>query len=436
MTPSQHHRLLLRKKKCKYQGYMARTGRRRPELVGWPPNVERWLNGLRCDATDKDFVLTWMTAVARAVAARHPRRLASRTMASQFDVFRRGYRLLDAARGSATLRAFVAGLSDPDRLTALLTAVLERWIRGRPAGGTTAAQCRPILKVLRLILQGGGRQGVVPGVSQNNADYHVQRILPRLDVPGAAGGATEPRTPTKGPITDAEVSQLLTTGCRTPSETALITLLSTHAPRVSAICGMTVADVWDADAADVREQITVLEKGSQYRTLYPRKALRRALQTLCTGRTGPYLFGRNGRSQPMSCRGLRAVVERICRRAGVRPLHPHLFRSYVVNDGVRRGATLEQMARYVGHADVSTTGTHYYTQCPGDVVLGILDGRCDDPDADKSVLRARLVAAQTELADLCAQAAVRALAAAAPVAADGGAPPGAADALFGALCAE
>lgn len=117
-------------------------------------------------------------------------------------------------------------------------------------------------------------------------------------------------------------------------------------------------------------------------------------------------------------------------------MHPHLFRSYVVNDGVRRGATLEQMARYVGHADVSTTGTHYYTQCPGDVVLGILDGRCDDPDADKSVLRARLVAAQTELADLCAQAAVRALAAAAPVAADGGAPPGAADALFGALCAE
>lgn len=59
---------------------------------------------------------------------------------------------------------------------------------------------------------------------------------------------------------------------------------------------------------------------------------------------------------------------------GIEKAFLHLFRSYVVNTGLRKGATLEQMARYMGHESIHTTAKYYWTEEVTHQIALLLDG--------------------------------------------------------------
>ena len=174
------------------------------------------------------------------------------------------------------------------------------------------------------------------------------------------------RGPCRARVGAADVRRLLT-ACTSPRERAFVRLLASVALRIGAVAGLRWADVWDDPGAAIRTRWEVLEKLGHIRVVVPRESLRRALEDWRTAamRRGPrpvYVFEARAGRRPTE-RGLHKLLQRLCRRAGLpRPIPPHAFRRYVVGEGIRRGASLAEMSRFLGHRGVSTTMRYYWTE--------------------------------------------------------------------------
>lgn len=106
------------------------------------------------------------------------------------------------------------------------------------------------------------------------------------------------------------------------------------------------------------------------------------MQAFLGSHGGEFVFESQFRKKP-SANGIRGLLKAICQRAGVRSLNPHLFRSFVVNYGMRQGATLENMARYLGHEASSTTSRHYWTDEINTTVNIILEAEVEEEEEKK-----------------------------------------------------
>lgn len=150
--------------------------------------------------------------------------------------------------------------------------------------------------------------------------------------------------------TEADVDRLLGV-CRTPRERALVTLLSTAAPRIGdrpllherslagAIADLGRADVWDDCVGDVRDRWEIVEKLGRIRVIVPRPALRVAMRELLrsTGADRRWVFEVRSGRRPTE-RGLSKVLMRLCQRAGMPDAFgPHRFRAHVVGGGDATG---------------------------------------------------------------------------------------------------
>lgn len=150
----------------------------------------------------------------------------------------------------------------------------------------------------------------------------------------------------RGDLSTADVDALRQ-ACRTPREAAFLALVSTTGVRSCAVALARVGDVWDAARGEVRARVCLREKNSDTRSFVPCPELREHLRAYVTASTSidpsRLLFPNRRRPQCPSPGVARAMLRTLSRRAGFagRPVSPHMFRHYVVNELMKQGNRLE-----------------------------------------------------------------------------------------------
>ena len=127
---------------------------------------------------------------------------------------------------------------------------------------------------------------------------------------------------------------------------------------------MRLANVW-SDGGGLKDLWTVVEKFSQVRRISPCPQLQEAMRVFVMmsqqRHASSYLFGNPLRPRSLPKHVAREVLVGLCRRAGLsRVVYPHQFRRYIVTLFLQHHNTLDQAAKFLGHASVSTTYRHYW----------------------------------------------------------------------------
>lgn len=174
--------------------------------------------------------------------------------------------------------------------------------------------------------------------------------------------------PVHKPVLQEDVVSALRTVCRTPRETLIFLLLSRVGLRANAVHNLLVRDVYDVVRQTVHHTAAVLEKNSFVRHITLTAELREAVAQYVQKAAGlrpEHLLFRNSRHPCVPYTSLcRHVCSTLSRRAGVRHVHPHQFRTYIVNTCVQNGNSIEMVSKWLGHQSVNITFKHYYTSCP------------------------------------------------------------------------
>lgn len=160
-------------------------------------------------------------------------------------------------------------------------------------------------------------------------------------------------------LTDDDLSRLLT---RLPQESirdrAIILFLADTGCRVGGLCSLTPA------AVDVPERCAdVTEKGGRGRRVYFTDVTGDALALWLAVRPdsdSPALF-LSERGGPLTTNGVRMLLERIGKRAGVKGrINAHSFRHAFARSFLRNGGNLAALGRILGHSPGSPVTARYY----------------------------------------------------------------------------
>lgn len=111
-----------------------------------------------------------------------------------------------------------------------------------------------------------------------------------------------------------------------------------------------------------QNKATVIEKGSRTRTIYFTDLTKEALVAWLTERQqgATHVFYNLETLQPLTVYGLRQLLKRLAKRAGVEGrVNPHSFRHSFAREYLRAGGDLSTLSRLMGHRDVTTTVRHY-----------------------------------------------------------------------------
>jgi site-specific recombinase XerD len=151
-----------------------------------------------------------------------------------------------------------------------------------------------------------------------------------------------------------DVRQLLAavdTGTRTVRDLALLLALLDTGCRAGEFIGLTVGDV-DMETG----KVTVIEgKGRKDRVTYLGKRALAAMRKYLRSRhrsapSAPLWVTDSGTALTTS--GLRQLLERLARRAGVPDVHPHKFRRTFAIWSLRAGMNIYSLQALMGHADL------------------------------------------------------------------------------------
>lgn len=186
------------------------------------------------------------------------------------------------------------------------------------------------------------------------------------------------------PLEDGEVAALLRAARALPSarHEVVLLLLYTLALRAGAVGGMRFRDV-DGDGSCW----TITEKFSERRRVRPCAELRAAMRRYVAERGGGgdhFLFSDPWTPERRPRHVVASMLRTLCRRAGVRRIHPHEFRRHLVSLFVRHGNSVDQAAKFLGHRSSATTYKHYWlveadTLADSMPFLRLLDGPPDAP---------------------------------------------------------
>lgn len=403
-------------------------------LQKWSPLVQRWFcRWNHTDEQDRAHVLHWMTTLCEHRQAAHPDRIPERTFRAHETQLINIFSSLCAAatRENITVRDLLPFIASEETAVSVVAKCVLCWALSRSAKNngvkTGIKTVDNFAKAFYNNLALGGRCLIFPRLTGLKRAQFCSRALLRVitqlceekqetwgalaDCIALEGTADDKKArswKSKAPITRLEVETLLQNGCKSPLDTVLVLLLATAAPRLEAIAGITVASLWDPKLKKVHESFDVLEKGSKTRRIVPRRSLREALAAfLCAHENQTYLFEFTKGRKPIA-RSVAMLLNRICRRARVRALNPHLFRSFVVNEGVKSGMSLQSMAKYIGHRDVMTTSRYYLSDDMTGIIRNVYKEATRDPTSSKAAclsesednsedLIMQLVAAEEEL---------------------------------------
>ena len=137
---------------------------------------------------------------------------------------------------------------------------------------------------------------------------------------------------------------------------ALVTFMLNSGLRVSEVASLTLEDV---EVGERKGAVTVRSgKGTKSRTVPLNAEARRALQKYLADREGedkewPLFLGQRG--DPLGDNGIRYLVRKYTRLAGLEHCSPHTLRHTFAKRLVDAGVSLEKVAALLGYEDLNTT---------------------------------------------------------------------------------
>jgi site-specific recombinase XerD len=147
-------------------------------------------------------------------------------------------------------------------------------------------------------------------------------------------------------------------GSRLPErDRAILALLIDTGCRAGGLVGLRIDDV-DMQA----QKAIVTEKGNKTRTIYFTRTTQLILSEYVARRSPDVspLFYNLDTLEPLTTYGLRHLLKRLAKRAGVTGrVNPHSFRHSFAREYLRAGGDLSTLSRLMGHRDVTTTVHHY-----------------------------------------------------------------------------
>jgi len=145
---------------------------------------------------------------------------------------------------------------------------------------------------------------------------------------------------------------------------ALLALLIDTGCRAGGLVGLRVEDV------DIQQRrAIVLEKGGKTRAVIFTDYTGALIQQWLDVRLpAPTLFYNFETLKPLTTSGLRGILKRLAKRAGVEgKFNPHSFRHLFAREYLKAGGDLATLSKLMGHRDVTTTVHHYAIFTPSEI---------------------------------------------------------------------
>lgn len=139
---------------------------------------------------------------------------------------------------------------------------------------------------------------------------------------------------------------------------ALVEVLLSTGCRVGEISGLTIDNI-DFDIGTA----VVLGKGNKERTVYLNDVAKMRLKEYwaCRDNQSPYCFssvsqgGKKTLNGQMYVRGIEQLVNDLGKTAGIPNCHPHRFRRTMASEAIKRGMSVIDVQRILGHESLETT---------------------------------------------------------------------------------
>ena len=250
---------------------------------------------------------------------------------------------------TADLAAFLAFTgtdpADPGAASALTLRAARAWLADSVARGAARSTVSRHVAALRNFSAWAHREGLAPtdaaaALASARADQRLPRVVDQ-DEAAALLECARSRASADDPVS--------------VRDWAILELIYATGIRVSEACSLTTSSV-DAAALTVR----VLGKGDKERTVPfgvpARDALDqwtvRARPSLAVGTDALFVGAKGG---PIDPRVVRAMIHRMCARAGVRDIAPHGLRHSAATHLLQGGADLRAVQEILGHSSLATT---------------------------------------------------------------------------------
>ena len=140
--------------------------------------------------------------------------------------------------------------------------------------------------------------------------------------------------------------------CESIRDRAIIHFLRSTGCRISEMCGL------DRDMVDLEAlECVVHGKGNKDRTVYLDPVAGMVLNEYLKQRTdtSPALFAVMHGQERIQPNGIRVMLKKLGRIAGVDHVHPHKFRRTLATDLARHGMPIQEVANLLGHEKLDTT---------------------------------------------------------------------------------
>ena len=154
------------------------------------------------------------------------------------------------------------------------------------------------------------------------------------------------------PLTDVEL-EMFRHSYRNCREEAICEMIYSTGCRVSELCSLNISDI----NFDTRE-VKLFGKGRKHRSSYMSIRARHSLQLYLNTRTdnNEALFVALKRNTRISKSGCEFVVKKIAERSGIkRSVYPHLLRHTFATNALKRGISVQDISKLLGHANIETT---------------------------------------------------------------------------------
>lgn len=262
------------------------------------------------------------------------------------------------SRGASahTVRAYTADLAaflaftgtdpaDPGAASALTLRAARAWLADSVARGAARSTVSRHVAALRNFSAWAHREGLAPtdaaaALASARADQRLPRVVDQ-DEAAALLECARSRASADDPVSIRDW--------------AVLELIYATGIRVSEACSLTTSSI-DPAALTVR----VVGKGDKERTVPfgvpARDALDqwtvRARPSLAVGTDALFVGAKGG---PIDPRVVRAMIHRMCARAGVRDIAPHGLRHSAATHLLQGGADLRAVQEILGHSSLATT---------------------------------------------------------------------------------